>query len=293
MIKNYEGLKKGIVYMGVNGVNKFDKLGDVCEMKSGKLTSKDISDDGTIPFYNGSANPDFKSTLQSFNYDNYILMIKDGGAGYGKHGDNIGLGKVFFVTGKTACTTSVICINVKNILCKYVYYYLSSQKNKIMDMAQYGVGLGHVSMEKIKNITIPKLSQDKQNEIITKCEYYDEQINKLILENDEISKWDIINKVLNSVDINEDLNNDDDVNNDELNDNDNDKEDKSKKVIINNKLNKDDNDKKDKSKKTKSKKVIINNDELNDKEDKSKKSKSKKVIKDDKNKKIKSNVVTI
>ena len=61
-------------------------------------------------FYNGSAESPV-GKLPDYSYDNkehYILLIKDGGAGQGKYGDKIGLGKSFYVNGKTAFTTSVV-----------------------------------------------------------------------------------------------------------------------------------------------------------------------------------------
>lgn len=203
VIEQCETLKKSFVTMHTMGCET-KKLGELCEFKSGKLTSGAITDDGNIPFYNGVANPNFKSNQESFDGNDYILMIKDGGAGKGNYGNNIGLGKVFYVTGKVGCTTSVVCIKNK-INCnennKYIYYYLSSIKNNIMDLAQYGVGLGHISIEKISNIQIPVPSIEEQNEIIKQCEYYDQQIDYFTKENKQLESNNVIEKILSSLSV--------------------------------------------------------------------------------------------
>jgi type I restriction-modification system DNA methylase subunit len=198
-IKSYERIKKSIVLANTTNCDNMKKLGNICEFKSGKLTSKDIDENGSFPFYNGNAYPNFMSNIQSFSYDNkYILLIKDGGAGQGKYGDNIGLGKVFLVKGKTSGTTSILALFNKDkfIDTCYLYYLLSQNKNTLMDFAKYGVGLGHISQSQLSNYKIPIPSKEIQELIIKECEYWDEQIFRLKKENEKLKNISVIEMYL-------------------------------------------------------------------------------------------------
>lgn len=201
LIQNYEKIKKGIIWSNTLNVEK-NKLEDIVEnIKGGKLTSGNIVENSTVPFFNGNANPDSYTDHVSFDYKHeYLLMIKDGGAGKGKYGDNIGLGKTFLVNGKVGCTTSVVAFTTKkDILTKYLYYILNSNKNNIMDLANYGVGLGHISIERIKEYTIPIPSKEVQEFIVKECDYYENLINTLKKENEKLQNNKIIEMVLKSV----------------------------------------------------------------------------------------------
>jgi type I restriction-modification system DNA methylase subunit len=158
------------------------KLGDVCNHKIGKLTTKHKVENGKYPLYNGSSkSPIGYADEYSFDGEHYITIIKDGGAGENKYGDDIGLGKVFLVSGKSAATTSQVALFPKicNINLKYLYYYLQSQKNTIMDTAKYCTKLGHISIEKILNIPIPIPPQHVQHEIVEYCELMESIIKSL------------------------------------------------------------------------------------------------------------------
>ena len=198
-IKAYERIKKGIVWANTTNCDNMKKLGNICEFKSGKLTSKEIDDSGVIPFYNGNAYPNFMSNIESFSYDNkYILLIKDGGAGQGKYGDNIGLGKVFLVKGKISATTSILALfnKEKNFNINYLYYFLNQSKNTLMDLAKYGVGLGHISQSQLFDYKIPIPSNEIQESVVKECEYWDEQINRLKKENEKLKGVPVIEMCL-------------------------------------------------------------------------------------------------
>jgi type I restriction-modification system DNA methylase subunit/restriction endonuclease S subunit len=155
-------------------------LGDLCEMKSGKFNSSSIATDGKYPFYSGKAiNPSGMHNDYCFDYEQYLILTKDGGAGKEKYGDQIGLGKVFLVNGKTAATSHQFALIPKNtIMVKYLFYYLTSIKNNIMDLAKYTTGLGCISKESIASIQVPVPSLAVQQEIIDKYEKMYSVINQ-------------------------------------------------------------------------------------------------------------------
>lgn len=168
-------------YIAMNYGDNSKKLGDICDMKSGKFNSKDKKETGEFPFYTSEVNsPVGFSDEFCFDYEEYLILIKDGGAGQGKYGDQIGLGKVFKVKGKSCATSHqyAICIknDLKEILNDYLYLYLMTKKNQIMDLALYTTGLGCIRKSELDEIIIKYPSLKKQKEIITFC---DELISKI------------------------------------------------------------------------------------------------------------------
>lgn len=173
---------------------------DLFDMTIGKKISKDVSDDGIYDFYNGSAkSPIGKATEYSCdNKTPYILIIKDGGAGQGNYGEQIGLGKSFYVSGKTSLTTSVVALINKDEQkydTKYLYYYLHSQKNNLMDLAQYTTGLGHMGTTKLKNYMIKLPTIDEQKKIVTYCDKLNDIINFMEIQID--NNKNLMVKVMN------------------------------------------------------------------------------------------------
>jgi len=49
---------------------------------------------------------------------------------------------------------------------KYLYYYLKNEQLNIQKLAKYSTNLGHIDMNKFKEIKIPIPSLERQEEII-------------------------------------------------------------------------------------------------------------------------------
>ena len=183
MAKNIEQLKAVLKYYigsSTKGCNQ-EKLGDVCELKSGKYNSSDCSEKGEYPFYNSKAsNPDGFTDKFCFDYPSYLILIKDGGAGYKKYGDQIGLGKVFKVCGRSGATCHQLALINRNdcTSTEYLYYFLSSIKNNIMDLAMYTTGLGTIRKSKLEELMVPLPSKEKQKEIVEYCDNLMDMIQK-------------------------------------------------------------------------------------------------------------------
>ena len=175
---SYRNIKAGNYNLGVDTylekpeAETYDipmmELGEICEMVSGKFNSKDCKDSGKYPFFTNKAiNPSGYSDEFCYDYPEYLIMIKDGGAGKGNYGDHIGLGKVFKVSGKSAGTSHQYALIPKiTVNIDYLYYYLSSIKNDIMDMAKYTTGLGCIRKELIYQLKIPLPSIEVQQQIV-------------------------------------------------------------------------------------------------------------------------------
>jgi type I restriction-modification system DNA methylase subunit/restriction endonuclease S subunit len=200
LIENYEKIKKGIIFSCTFNVDK-KKLGDMYKIKSGKFNSRDANKTGLYPFYNSEASSPI-GFIDDYCFDgyNYLILIKDGGSGQGKYGNNIGLGKVFKVSNKTAATSHQLALFPnKEINNNYFYYFLQNIKNKIMDMAQYTTGLGTIRKSDIENINIPIPTNEVQEYIVKECDYYDNLIDILKKENERLQNNKIIELMLNSV----------------------------------------------------------------------------------------------
>jgi len=155
------------------------ELGDICEFTSGKFNSKDCKERGKYPFYTGKAiQPEGFTDDYCYNEKEYIILIKDGGAGYGKYGDQIGLGNVFLVSGKSGFTSHQYAVKIVKYFfsIKYLFFSLRINKNKIMDLAKYSTGLGTISKTELSKfkLKIPKDNQliDDMNPLFEKIEGY-------------------------------------------------------------------------------------------------------------------------
>ena len=183
-------------YIELNSKGKQKKIGDICETKSGKFNSKDKKETGKYPFYTSEANsPCGFSDEFCFDYKEYLILIKDGGAGQGKYGDQIGLGKVFKVKGKSCATSHQYAIIIKDdckeIINDYLYLFLMTKKNQIMDLAMYTTGLGCIRKGDFDDLIIDYPIVEKQKEIICFCDEMIKNIEyakKQIQNNEELMK---------------------------------------------------------------------------------------------------------
>jgi len=160
-------------------------LGEVCEkICSGKFNSKDCKISGKYPFYTNKAiNPEGYTDDFCFDYEKYLIIIKDGGAGNKKYGEHIGLGKVFKVNGKSAGTShQYALIPKKEFNYDYLYQYLKFIKNDIMDLAHYTTGLGCIKKGDIESLKIPIPSLENQEKIVAYYEQMNDEYKKHILD---------------------------------------------------------------------------------------------------------------
>lgn len=154
---------------------KWEKIGDVCEIKNGKSITKDKLINGIYPVVGGGTKPLGNHNKFNIN-ENTILISKDGAnAGYVSI-----YNKKIFATGHC-----LYIDNIKNKINKnYLYYILKNTQNNIYKL-QKGGGQPGVNKNDIMNsISIPILSEEKQKEIVI----YLNSINEIIEMNNNIIK---------------------------------------------------------------------------------------------------------
>ena len=210
-IARYEAEKQALIWSSTLNC-AVQKLNMLVSFKAGKYNSSDKKEEGAYPFYNSEAqNPVGFSNDYCFDYESYIILIKDGGAGAGKYGDQIGLGKVFKVSGKSAATSHQLALFPNNTLLantpvlgninqtSYIYYYLQYIKNKIMDLANYTTGLGTIRKSVIEDLEIPIPSPEVQSNIVQQCEHIDSIISTLSKDNERLEGDNLIQRILESL----------------------------------------------------------------------------------------------
>jgi type I restriction-modification system DNA methylase subunit len=166
--------KKAVFNIRVGGLDcKEYKLGDIVEIKKGTFNTSDIDNTGKYPYYNsGINNPCSSHSEYSYDYNEYILFIKDGGDKNNPFNLKTGMCKPFYVNGKCAVMSHLMVFTqkVKNYKLKYLYYYLNYTREQLMKHAKYNSGLGHIGKDIIYNHMIPIPSLQDQEKIIKDIE---------------------------------------------------------------------------------------------------------------------------
>lgn len=135
----------------------FVKLGEVCEIKTGKgITQKDCSDAGEYPVYSGGKEP--MGYYHKYNRDENTVTVSRVGAyaGYVNF-----VFQKFYLNDKCF---SVIPIQ-DNINSKYLFYKLKSIEQIIINL-QSGGGVPTINTKKVGNLEIPLPPIEVQNEIV-------------------------------------------------------------------------------------------------------------------------------
>lgn len=170
--KQYSFNYKQYLPQSIVAIEGFDrvKLGDLVQISGGKYTSGYAKENpGEFPFFSGkTVQPDGSCKDYCFDGEEYLVMIKDGGSGIGNYSDSIGLGKIFYVKGKSAGTShnAVLYKKSEKVIVKYLYYYLMSIRPMIMDLAKYTTGLGVINQEDLRSIDIQLPSIERQQHIV-------------------------------------------------------------------------------------------------------------------------------
>ena len=144
------------------------KLEDIVNISKGSFNTKDTDNSGKYPYYNsGCKNPSGTHSEYTCDYDECILFVKDGGDKTNPLNENSGMCKPFYVNGKVAvnnCNLIFTNIPEKNLILKYLYFYLEYNRKDLMATVKYNSGLGHISIGTIKNhiIKIPSIADQKK-----------------------------------------------------------------------------------------------------------------------------------
>ena len=143
------------------------KLGELCEIKYGKRLTKNNMIFGEYPYYGGGG---ISSYCNQYNREGVTCKISR----FGMSEKNC----VMIISGKYYLGDAGLTINSKDekiILNYYLWNYLLLQKKKIYKMGE-GVAQKGIDIDDLKNLQIPLLSIEKQNEIVIICTNLDNKI---------------------------------------------------------------------------------------------------------------------
>jgi restriction endonuclease S subunit len=155
------------------------KLGDICELlPKSKHKASETNEHWKYNFYTSS------SVIKKSNKNNYIdehLIIGSGGNGS------------LFIDKNFSCSADNFIIRITKANCKYIYYYLKINFNKLYELYKGG-GLKHLSQSNLKDFQIPSLSLEHQESIV---KFLDEEfelynINQLTKVIKEIPLFDLL-----------------------------------------------------------------------------------------------------
>lgn len=154
------------------------KLEDIVDITTGTFNTKDIDNKGQYPYYSASHNNP-SSCHSEFTIDKpeYIIFVKAGGNRDNPLGLGSGMAKTFYVSGKSAVQNHnlIFTAKSKDVSLKYIYYYLEHNRINLMKKAKYNGGPGNISMQDIKDTSIPLPSLQHQTEIVN---FLDEQFQE-------------------------------------------------------------------------------------------------------------------
>ena len=164
--KQYEFYRDKLLYLDEKIPRR--KLIDVSSISRGKrVTKKDLNENNEFPVYQNSLAP--MGYYKDYNYEkNKTYIISAGAAG------KIGFCKENF----WAADDCLVVYNLKEVLDKYVYYYLLVKQDYIKANVRKA-SIPRLSREIIKNIEIPIPSLERQEEIVNILDKLDKLCNDI------------------------------------------------------------------------------------------------------------------
>ena len=162
------------------GLKEYVKLDTLYNTINGKYNSCDMDNNGEVPFYACKAiNPIGKHSTHSHDKPEYILLVTSGGSQGNPYGEGVGMGKCYYINGKSACRSGVLALIPKegNLYSNFHYYYLQNHRKLICDKAKFTTNLGTIGKTEIDKLDIPIV--DNYEEITQKMNELSDKIKNL------------------------------------------------------------------------------------------------------------------
>ena len=148
---------------------EWKKLGEVCEIGTGKSNTNEQSDNGKYPFYVRSK--DIKR-INKFEFDETSIIIPGEG----------GIGEIFhYVKGKYALHQRAYRIHIidEKIITKFIYYYLMNNFKKYIMKNAVSSTITSIRKPMIENFEIPIPPIEIQNKIIDILDNFETLVNDI------------------------------------------------------------------------------------------------------------------
>ena len=144
------------------------RIGDICNIRTGKLDANAACDEGAFPFFTCAKKP---LRINSYSFDCECVLL----AGNGDFNVNI-------YNGKFDAYQRTYVIEVKNKECfltKYLYYILKNKIQHFRDVSNGGI-IKFIKLGDITDIEVPDLTIDEQIDLVNKFDLCE----KIIEENE-------------------------------------------------------------------------------------------------------------
>lgn len=160
---NYELTPKSFLkpIMNDESVNDYVALGEIADIEKG-TESAQKSEEGEFTLITTAE--EYK-TCKTYKYDTEAILIPlVSSTGHG----HASIKRLIYFNGKfsAASILAVVRINNKNFSALFVYYYLLSHKEELLVSQMKGAANVSLSVAKLKNVKIPRLSLEQQNKLV-------------------------------------------------------------------------------------------------------------------------------
>lgn len=150
--------------------HEWRKLGDLCTINTGSRPSESISSIGNYPYINAGTTPSGYISIGNTTSDCITIPSRgQGGAGY------IGYQKTDFWNGPLSYA---IRSKTEAIQTKFIYFYLKSIQNQIIELRQTG-SIPAINRKELIKVLLPVPSKIKQKQIVSTLDKFDKLINDL------------------------------------------------------------------------------------------------------------------
>ena len=179
IIEKYESLIKGIAQHCIKestSVNTYVKLGDICQITTGKLDANAQIDNGIYPFFTCAEQP-FK--IDSFAFDTEALLISGNGAN---------LGYINYYNGKFNAYQRTYVLDIFSENIQYVKWALKVLLPKRIAIEKSSSNTPYIVLSTLSDLRLPIPNKSNQCHIAKLMQSLERKLSSQITLNDSYNK---------------------------------------------------------------------------------------------------------
>lgn len=153
------------------------KLGEICNIATGKYDANHGENGGDYPFYTCAIKP-IKCPTYSFDGESIILP-----------GNGANVGEVLYYNGKFEAYQRTYVLNNFQINSRFVYYQLKNKWKKYICNKQYGSATNYIRYNNLADFKIASLTEKEQQRIVKLLDKAEEIRTKKKLANEKLDEF--------------------------------------------------------------------------------------------------------
>lgn len=152
-----------------NETVEWKKLGEVCEVKTGKLNANAKEENGIYPFFTCDEKP---SRINSYAFDTDAILLSGNGSR---------IGHVNLYSGKFNAyqRTYVIEVVEKKLNLSFLFHYFKAYVRNYIDDTKIGSSIPYITLPILKNFEIPIPSLETQEKIVEILDKFTNYVTEL------------------------------------------------------------------------------------------------------------------